>query len=88
MQELPDLNDVWVIRDGKMIAEGDAVLIDALLGELERVADRDGGWTILYRHHKTGEFWELSHPQSEMQGGGPRRLRRTNVAGPGDWSLD
>ena len=86
MQSLLDLRGEWVIRDGKVIAEGDSMSIDSLLVDLERVADKEGGWTILYRHCKTHEFWELSYPQGEMHGGGPRRLRQMNIAGPGDWS--
>ena len=88
MQELPDHKDVWVMREGKIVAEGYSMSINALLGDLDRVANRDGGWTILYRHRKTGEFWELSYPQSEMHGGGPRRLRRVNITGPDDWPSD
>jgi hypothetical protein len=86
MQGLPDLKDEWVMRDGRMIAEGDSISIDTLLVDLERVADKDGGGTTLYRHRKTGAFWELSYPQSGMHGGGPRRLRQMNIAGPSDWS--
>ncbi len=88
MQSLPDLRDEWVIRDGKVIAEGNSTSINTLLVDLERIADKDGGWTVLYRHRETHEFWELSYPQGEMQGGGPRRLRRVNIAGPGNWSED
>jgi hypothetical protein len=88
MQSLPDLRDEWVFRDGKVAAEGDSMSIDDLIVDLEQVADKEGGWTILYRHRKTGEFWELSCPKSEMHGGGPRRLRQLNIAGPNAWSQD
>jgi hypothetical protein len=85
VQGLPDLNDVWVMRDGKMVAEGDAEAINVLLGDLDRVADGAAGWALLYRHRKTGVFWELTYPHGEMHGGGPRRLRQINIASPDDW---
>jgi hypothetical protein len=88
VKDLPDFKDVWVLRDGRTVAEGDAATIDTLLGDLDRVAHKDGGWTSLHQHRKTGEFWELSYPQSQMHGGGPRRLRQMNIAGPEDWSHD
>jgi hypothetical protein len=68
MQRLLDLKEIWVTRQGKMNAEGDVAAIDPLLGSLDQVIDRDSGWAILYRHRDTGEFWELTHPQSEMHG--------------------
>jgi hypothetical protein len=85
MQALSDLKETWVMRDGKMVAEGDCETIDNLLGSLDRVKDGLGGWVILYLHRNTGEFWELSYPQSEMHGGGPRRLQRLNITSPDSW---
>jgi hypothetical protein len=82
---LPDLKDIWVMRDGKMVAEGDAATIDVLLGDLDRVADGAAGWTILYRDRETEAFWELSYPQSEMHGGGPRRLRQLDIPAAEAW---
>ena len=32
------------------------------------------GWETLYRDPRDGRLWELTYPQSEMHGGGPRRL--------------
>lgn len=76
LSNLGDLSDKWVLRDGRMSNEGDARLIDALISnELTEVAVSDNGWRKLFRHRKTGCFWELSYPHSELPGGGPRRLR-------------
>lgn len=84
---LEDLNDRWVVNGSKVHAEGDASEIDALLSaELVRLSETDGGWRTLYQHRTTGKLWELSYPQSEMHGGGPRRLRRLSLAAPEDWS--
>jgi hypothetical protein len=49
MPFLTELNDVWVVRDGKMIADGDAKTIDAML-KTELVELKQGNWAILYRH--------------------------------------
>jgi Immunity protein 27 len=80
---LRELNDVWEFCDGRMRAVGDARSIDDLLkNKLVEVRKED--WAILYRDKETGEFWDLTYPQSEMHGGGPRRLRE--VSNPNDWT--
>jgi Immunity protein 27 len=80
---LREFNDVWELHDGRMCAAGDAVLIDDLLkNKLVEVQKKN--WAILYRHKETGEFWDLTYPQGEMQGSGPRRLRV--VSDPNDWT--
>ena len=65
-----------------MRAVGDASLIDDLFKN-KLVDFYRGNWATLYRHKETGEYWELTYPQSEMQGGGPRRLRMVSI--PDDW---
>jgi len=80
---LRELNDVWELHDGHMRAVGDAPLIDDLLKN-ELVEVRMDNWAVLYRHNETGEYWDLTYPQSEMHGGGPRRLRV--VTDPSDWT--
>jgi hypothetical protein len=83
-----ELHDAWVWRDGKMVAEGDAPRItDLLRASLTEIAINQiaGGWRKLYRHKETGKFWELDYPQSEMHGGGPRRLRELDLVEPTDW---
>jgi Immunity protein 27 len=76
MMPSDDLRDIWVSEDGKMVVRGDAAAIDEMLGtKLEKVRSDASGWLVVYRHRETNQFWELSYPQSEMHGGGPRRLR-------------
>jgi len=71
-----DLRDVWYSEDGKVAARGDAEAIDEMLTtKLEKVRTEEGGWIVIYRHCDTNQLWELSYPQSELHGGGPRRLR-------------
>jgi hypothetical protein len=48
---------------------------ELLANKLAKVSSDASGWTTLYQHRVTGQFWELTYPQSEMHGGGPRLLR-------------
>jgi hypothetical protein len=43
---------------------------------LRKIASSEewGHWEILFQDPEDGRFWELTYPQSEMQGGGPPRL--------------
>ena len=84
MPALTELNDVWVLRDGKMVAEGDANAIDELL-KAKLVELRTVDWATLYRHIDTQELWDLIYPRSEMHGGGPRRLRLLDLRDPENW---
>ena len=40
----------------------------------ERVADSADGWDTLYRDPEDGRLWELTYPESQLQGGGSPRL--------------
>lgn len=71
-----DLRDVWYSESGKMAARGDAAVIDDLLAtKLEEIKVDPVNWIVIFRHRDTNQLWELSYPQSELHGGGPRRLR-------------
>ncbi|MEP9388701.1 Imm27 family immunity protein [Mesorhizobium sp. KR9-304] len=79
-----ELKEVWVWRENRMIAEGHAKQIDELLAaNLTEVAA--SSWHKLYRHKETGKLWELDYPQSELHGGGPRRLRELRIADADQW---
>ena len=78
-----ELNDIWEFQDGRIRAVGDAKSINDLLKN-KLVEVRKENWAILYRHKETGEFWDLTYPQGEIHGGGPRRLRV--VSDPDDWT--
>jgi Immunity protein 27 len=71
-----DLRDVWYSEDGKMTARGDAKAIDEMLAtKLEKIRVDPVNWIVVFRHRDTNQLWELRYPQSELHGGGPRRLR-------------
>lgn len=66
----------WTTSDGRAVGDQRCQRIEALIQSHLVVVGRDGsGWDILYRDPKDGRFWELTYPQSEMQGGGPPQLR-------------
>jgi hypothetical protein len=80
------LTEIWVGQGGSLVACGDATEIDRLLSqELEHLADTDGGWRKLYRRLGDETLWQLDYPQSEMHGGGPRRLQQLDVTDPAAW---
>lgn len=69
------LIEEFLLKGSTVVAAGDAARIDVMLrDELVKVGAEEGGWTTLYRHKTTGTFWELTYPNSEMHGGGPRQL--------------
>jgi hypothetical protein len=83
-----ELREVWIIDEDsrRMTAKGDAERIDRLLTlELIKVANGADGWSQLYQHRSTGKFWELDYPESELHGGGPRRLRELDLAHSDEW---
>src|SRR6476646_8546144 len=72
-----DLRGDWLVqKDRSVVGDATEQRIKWLTTEkLERVANDWSGWETLYRDPRDGRLWELTYPQSEMQGGGPRRLR-------------
>jgi len=59
-----------------MTARGDAKAIDEMLAtKLEKIRVDPVNWIVVFRHRDTNQLWELRYPQSELHGGGPRRLR-------------
>jgi Immunity protein 27 len=71
-----DLRGDWLVqKDRSVVGDATEQRIEWLATEkLERVANDWSGWEILYRDLRDGRFWELTYPQGEMHGGGPRRL--------------
>jgi hypothetical protein len=62
------------LEGGRFAPNPDArVIAEMLRSWLSPIAERDGGWSRLFRD-QDGAFWELTYPNSELQGGGPRRL--------------
>ncbi|WP_217647117.1 Imm27 family immunity protein [Planctomicrobium piriforme] len=65
-----------VFQGRALVADQTGQRIDWLVDtQLVFLADRpDDGWISLYVDPLDGRYWELSYPQSHLQGGGPREL--------------
>jgi hypothetical protein len=65
----------WVDINGQIIKDSTCKTVEYLVSEyLEKIDDSSTGWSVLYQDKSDGRYWELSYPQSEMQGGGPPTL--------------
>ena len=71
-----DLCGDWLVqKDRSVIADATEQRIEWLTKQkLQRIAKDSSGWETLYRDPRDGRLWELTYPQSERHGGGPRRL--------------
>ncbi len=64
------------MSEGKLVEDETCQRITKLVtAYLAKLGEDLSGWETLYRDPKDGRFWELTHPQSEMHGGGPPELR-------------
>jgi hypothetical protein len=72
-----DLRGDWIVQgDRSVVGNSTEQRIEWLTArKLERIANDSSGWETLYRDPRDGRLWELTHPQGEMHGGGPHRLR-------------
>ncbi len=71
-----DLRGNWIVQDNRsVIADATERRIEWLTTQKpQRIMNDWSGWETLYRDPRDGRLWELTYPQSEMHGGGPRRL--------------
>jgi len=75
MQLLPDEQEIsGLTADGKWNLDAQSRIQQLISQHLQRLADTDGGWSVLYRDPQDGRYWELTYPHSYMHGGGPSRL--------------
>ncbi|WP_426625956.1 Imm27 family immunity protein [Leifsonia sp. McL0607] len=78
----PGLNGSWVLVGQSIELDETARRINWLIDEsLVPVSIDNSGWVKTFRDPRDDRYWELSYPDSEMQGGGSPRLR--HVQGPG-----
>ncbi len=71
-----DLRGNWLVQtDRSVVADVNEKRIEWLTKHrLQRLGRDLSGWETLYRDPLDGRLWELTYPQSELHGGGPRRL--------------
>jgi len=83
----PDETDLignWIKDGNRMIGDPIETRIGELIAHgLQKIAvsAESGDWDILYRDPGDGRYWELTYPNGEMHGGGPKRL--TNLPATG-----
>lgn len=66
----------WEFINGEIIADANCKIIATMIkNELLEIESSADGWTIKYQGSQ-GEIWELSYPESHLQGGGPPKLVR------------
>ncbi len=71
----------WEFINNRMITNEQGKRIDWLVKNyLEIVSTDKSGWLVLYQDPKDKRYWELSYPNGEMQGGGPRQLKVVSEA--------
>ena len=64
----------WELKNGKIIADLNCQLIESMLkDDLSELMTAEDGWTKQYKG-KEDDIWELTFPQSNLQGGGPPKL--------------
>jgi len=66
----------WLVENRRVVADATCRRIEYLIEHLlKKCAVSPDGWSVLYQDPGDSRFWELTYPQSEMQGGGPPDLR-------------
>jgi hypothetical protein len=66
----------WEFKKGKIIADLNCQLIESMLKEdLSEFKTSEDGWKKQYKG-KEDDIWELTFPQSHLQGGGPPKLTK------------
>ena len=73
------LTGKWIFTDG-IVKEDDISkrIKDLVVNYLLEIATDESGWYKLYKDPNDHRYWELSYPQSDLQGGGPPLL--TNLS--------
>jgi hypothetical protein len=70
-----DLVGQWLMKKEALVADPTCARIEWLVANHLVLLGADAsGWNELYRDPEDERLWELTWPQSEMQGGGPPRL--------------
>ena len=71
----------WIYMNGKITADATCQRIYELTNSfLVEICRDESGWEALYRDPNDNRFWELTYPQSGLQGGGPPQLRYLTAA--------
>lgn len=80
--EMPDeLVGTWLVDASGGVAGDQATnrIWELVRHRFTRIAERDDGWTVLYRDPETMTYWELTFPHGELQAGGPPKLTKLSA---------
>ena len=71
----------WKFKNKRVIADKNCQRIEFLIeSELDKISIDNSNWSTLYLDSRNETYWELTYPESEMQGGGPPKLEKiTNL---------
>lgn len=65
----------WIYENGSVRNDEVSEQIEWLINnQLKRIGTDKSGWDVLYIDPADNRLWELTYPESEMQGGGPPTL--------------
>lgn len=65
----------WIYENGSIHKDKVSDQIEWLINnQLKRIGTDKSGWDVLYIDPADNRLWELTYPESEMQGGGPPTL--------------
>lgn len=74
-----------MVVKGRVVGDDVCNQINEMLSnELEEIASKDGGWTKLLRDTNQS-YWQLTYPQSYLQGGGPPQLEAVKTRDIASW---
>ncbi len=62
----------WELINGRVVGDETCTKIEELVANhFEEITSDQTGWDTLYQNPEDNRYWELTYPQSHMQGGGP-----------------
>lgn len=71
-----EIAERWIFDGHIMTNDKNGKRIDLLISSyLQRIANDESGWSILYKDPNDNRYWENTFPNWELQGGGPRTLK-------------
>ena len=72
-----EITGTWNLINGQIEADEMCKVIEQLISEkLVYLSVDNSGWYKLYKNEIDDSLWELSYPNSDLQGGGPPKLTK------------
>lgn len=72
-----EITGSWNFINGQVEADEMCKVIQQLISEkLVYLSADESGWDKLYKNEIDNSLWELTYPNSDLQGGGPPKLTK------------